>query len=112
MREIKFRVWDGENMISPDSIGRSGYAHWKSNSIPNFSNELMQYTGLRDKHGAEVYEGDWVRAYGGTGKIIFLHAMFAWDCSEDVVYALDQLSKGEIEFEVIGNIYENPEAAA
>ena len=65
MRKIKFRVWDGEKMISfgeaktrelisyqlPGEIGdeiRSEYGDVK----------IMQYTGLKDKNGKEIYEGD------------------------------------------------------
>ena len=58
MRVIKFRVWDGENMISPDTIDRHGVARWITDSIPNMSKKLMQFTGLHDKNGKEIYEGD------------------------------------------------------
>ena len=58
MRPIKFRVWNGEVMISPDYIDRNGLAHWKENSIPTTSDKLMQFTGLLDKKGKEIYEGD------------------------------------------------------
>lgn len=61
MREIKFRVWNSEGMISPDYIDREGKAHWKENSIPEISNKVMQYTGLRDKKGVEIYEGDIIK---------------------------------------------------
>lgn len=61
-RELKFRVWDGEQMISPDYIDRSGNAYWKSDSIPSMSKKVMQFTGLKDKGGKEIYEGDIVLA--------------------------------------------------
>ena len=61
MREIKFRVWNGECMISPDYIDREGVAHWHENSIPESSKELMQYTGLKDKKGNEIFEGDIIK---------------------------------------------------
>ena len=57
-REIKFRAWDGEQMISPDYINRQGCACWKSNSIPETTNKVMQFTGLVEKNGKEIYEGD------------------------------------------------------
>ncbi len=62
MRELKFRVWNGEQMISPDYIDRAGVAHWKENSIPQASAEVEQYTGLKGR-GAKAVS----RAYG-TGK--------------------------------------------
>lgn len=58
---FKFRIWNGEQMVSPDYITRDGYAHWKEDSIPNSSNKLMQCTGLKDIEGNLVYEGDLVR---------------------------------------------------
>src|SRR3970040_1944265 len=70
--KIKFRVWNGEWMISPDYIDCDGIAHWKENSIPQSSNDLMQYTGLRDKQGEEIYEGDIVKGeYNDSGVIKF-----------------------------------------
>lgn len=45
-REIRFRVWDGEQYVSPDYIGRDGRAYWKENSIPTSSAELEQLAGL------------------------------------------------------------------
>ena len=61
MRTIKFRAWDGEQMVSPDYIGRDGRAYWKANSILTSSERVMQFTGLLDKNGKEIYEGDIVR---------------------------------------------------
>ena len=58
---FKFRVWNGETMISPDYIDRKGFAHWKEDSIPVSSNKIMQFTGLKDKNGKEIYEGDILR---------------------------------------------------
>jgi hypothetical protein len=55
---IKCRVWNGEQYISPDYIDRDGVAHWKENSIPESSSETELFTGLHDKHGNEIYEGD------------------------------------------------------
>jgi uncharacterized phage protein (TIGR01671 family) len=61
MREIKFRAWDGSKMMSPDYIDRGGVAHWRENCIPESSSILLQFTGLLDKNGKEIYEGDVVR---------------------------------------------------
>ena len=57
MREIRFRAWDGERMIFESLEG-----HGKVNSgwlLNNYS-EVMQFTGLKDKNGKEIFEGDLV----------------------------------------------------
>ena len=67
MRNLKFRCWNGEEMISPDYIDREGNAHWKENSIPQMSKNIMQWTGLNDKNGKqlqEVNEDDIIDAEG------------------------------------------------
>lgn len=58
MRKIKFRAWDGKQMISPDYVDRNGVAYWKENSVTEWSKIVMQYTGLKDRNGVEIYEGD------------------------------------------------------
>ncbi len=60
MREFKFRAWDKwrNEMIAPnggDFIGWHGPSNWGK------CFEVMQYTGLKDKNGVEIYEGDIVR---------------------------------------------------
>jgi len=111
-RELKFRCWNGEQMISPDYICRAGQAHWKENSIPTASWEVMQFTGLLDSKGVEIYEGDVVDGFDGEFK-----AQVKWG-NEDGAWVIDDLAKnagamlGEQyaeNFEVIGNIHENPE---
>ncbi len=99
-REIKFRVWDGEQMISPDYVNRQGYGCWKSNSIPETSNRIMQYTGLKDKVGKEIYEGDIVKKIGypqTTFAVTFNNGRFNVSIYHMVV------------IKVIGNIFENAE---
>lgn len=65
MREIKFRVWNGHNMFNNVQVG----AMYLGDLIADPQWNLMQYTGLHDKNGREIYEGDivkyhMVRSYG------------------------------------------------
>lgn len=93
-REIKFRAWhkDLKKMFKIGQITlEKGTWNFEPNdrdfigmSIPfQPSFVLMQYTGLHDKNGKEIYEGDIVKVrYGGetdVGKIIYEHAGFIVD---------------------------------
>lgn len=138
-REIKFRVWDkdlkkmhicGENQH--DSISFSypeNEAHYYnlqngcgSSTDGSGTYELMQYTGLKDKNGKEIFEGDIVEyndfnslRTGGhaedkiiVGKVAFSCGM--WMVKEkNCVHDLYEGLGNDEELEIIGNIYENPE---
>ena len=108
MREIKFRAWDGKRMTT------SGIMFNNTNScleVPQGSQmKLMQYTGLKDKNGKEIYEGD-VNQYGYVIKYCQEKALFGeYGCRDginyDVLMSYTIDSKSQI---IKGNIYENPE---
>jgi uncharacterized phage protein (TIGR01671 family) len=127
MREIKFRAWDKRiNKLFYD-FSKVLFA-LSSMEYDDFI--LMQYTGLKDKNGKEIYEGDIVertRNKDLIGKIIF-YPCYGWsaiwkyknptneqrkDFFLTCTIADNEFKEGKwiwkTEVEVIGNIYENPE---
>ena len=113
-REIKFRAW---NEVSEKMLNWNEFlnTNMKNTFIAPESTGLilMQYTGLHDKNGKEIYEGDIVKALISgrwfVGKVIYEHSGFTIDVTNNK--ALEFGRRGIIEpwTEVIGNIYDNPE---
>lgn len=71
----------------------------------------MQYTGLKDKNGTEIYEGDIVKCRHGIGVVKFHNASFVFDWDFNALNELMHVWKEDsvLQVEIIGNIYENPE---
>mgnify|MGYP001233689767 FL=1 len=73
---------------------------------------LMQYTGLKDKNGKEIYEGDIIRESDGDGGYIYAKVVYYKDGFMGKEKGFEPeypISDFKNETEVIGNIYENPE---
>lgn len=121
MREIKFRAWDGEEMVHYLTITSDGeciYSDLIRRNVPVF-----QYTGLHDKNGREIYEGDVVLDVKGTNKYRNDYEIKPIGTAEGsegrpcllAGFPLQQrctiydLSGNTDRLEIIGNIYENPE---
>ncbi len=104
MRDLKFRAWDNYNkrmIIEPFKITTflNGVVELHTTNYLKRWDALMQYTGLKDKNGKEIYEGDIVKA-------VFNSSIHRVEWRNDQ----SQWSIGGFgQWEVIGNIYENPE---
>lgn len=124
MRTIKFRAWDKKKIINWDDLLKyygDGESDYDLHAI--FSGDehlgLMQFTGLLDKNGKEIYEGDIVKFYDTTipDDIEFIDAIPMVCQFEDNGFNFygngdartGALNNDDKDFrEIIGNIYENP----
>lgn len=122
MREIKFRTWDlkTKTMHMVENINFCGretvtvqYNPVKKICLDSVL--LMQYTGAKDKNGVEIYEGDIIRhqsgKYGTDFEIKWSPILCGFTAMQiESGHPSPQLNQGTMSyFEVVGNIYENPE---
>ena len=151
-REIKFRVWDNKYKymnykvrvgiygdwekvkddknytacamwIEPDKVDYKCEPHWTHFDPYNKDIHLMQYTGLKDKNGVEIYEGDIIdihQTVNGYNQFVIQYDNYKFSAryynpkTKQILgwyqYDLDELfeiNEFEKEIEAIGNIYEN-----
>lgn len=140
MREIKFRAWDGKKMhydvaIIPNEKEAIKNGYWGTSWTADAKAGIpMQFTGLHDKNGKEIFEGDILKSEGETKTQLFNFNKEVrdpwWEISEvvfeggrfgQIVRTQHNSYFGELpspfrdifrpeEYkEVIGNIYEHPE---
>lgn len=133
-RRIDFRGWDGNKMwypsdnfnvilefnkisgwnLTPNRPGYKGeYLAGESQSkTPMFT--LLQFTGLKDKNGKDIYEGDVLDCQDRIVQVVWHEQAGQWD-SKFIRYQFDLCSSGIQNLDwkyravVIGNIHENPE---
>lgn len=114
MREFAFRVWDKVQKEIFHLNEDDDWDYYLSNEDGRFI--AMQYTGIEDKNGNEIYEGDICKSHefsktqllklvGALGHIDFVFGQFRFIGQRaSLVVSIDSCV-----LEVIGNIYENPE---
>jgi len=114
MREIKFRAWNivDEKMRVVLKIDFDIKLVWLDKYVKGerrpywleFKDvELMQYTGLKDKNGKEIYEGDIARTPFGIGQVFDRLGCWFVELQKELGYF------PPFDIEVIGNVYENPD---
>ena len=130
-RELRFRAWHKINKTMGDVAsltrewqteytlikyeGKDLVTAYKTNEL-----EIIQYTGLKDKNGKKIYEGDILEIDGGgsetsKGEVSFKDGCFIFKADWINVYKGNYpelkayTDKSFCEVEIIGNIYQNPD---
>jgi hypothetical protein len=116
-REIKFRAWDGEKIlldVVPTTVPHEDpmiiETHWGAGCRLRSVKAIMQYTGFKDRHGKEIFEGDILE----EGQATPIRGIVIWNQETGCFCYKTDLSTIGLYYlfagKIIGNIYENPDA--
>ena len=125
MRDIKFRAWDNneewmvddmllsfDGEILTDDVQPHDTPYKEIELADEGRYELMQYTGMKDVKGIEIYEGDIIREDIEKGGPPIIVSVVWEDCAfygKERTHNPEYIVKEFLNGKVIGNIYENPE---
>ena len=117
-REIKFKAWDSVNKVMELNVH---HLDSLNEILHKEKYNIMQFTGLKDKNGCEIYEGDIVEIYNiktrstddnYIGEVIMYKTKWILRNDKkdvDLIYYQNRIMvDGNENLTVIGNIYENP----